>query len=237
MNFEQFDDDEVKIAKADLYKIGKYSIQLFKMMHEGQELEAWVQAKITKAADYIASVYHRVEYEMKSSDFGQILDNSDMYSESIKAGYHQKLMESRSETHMSLMETVYDRFKHPKYGTVEWINYENVHMIVIVTDNDLPKILTIGNNKEIADKWKKFKASANLNKTFEQLFMEKAKPSVGLSSKQRSNVVKKAKAGEDIGKKGKGFEKVEKTAKKSGAKDPKAATTASTWKQQTKPAK
>lgn len=46
------------------------------------------------------------------------------------------------------------------------------------------------------------------------------KPSKGLSKKQKSDVVKKAKAGKDIGKKGKGFEKVaDKAAKKYGSKE------------------
>lgn len=59
---------------------------------------------------------------------------------------------------------------------------------------------------------------------------EEAKPSSGLSKTQKSNVVKKAKAGEDIGKPGKGFEKVVQAAKKSGAKDPEAIAAASMWK-------
>jgi hypothetical protein len=41
---------------------------------------------------------------------------------------------------------------------------------------------------------------------------EAKKPSAGLSKKEKSDVVKKAKAGKDIGKKGKGFEKVAKAA-------------------------
>ena len=44
------------------------------------------------------------------------------------------------------------------------------------------------------------------------------KPSEGLSKKKKSEVVKKAKAGKDIGKKGKGFEKVAKKAAKEVAK-------------------
>jgi len=38
--------------------------------------------------------------------------------------------------------------------------------------------------------------------------MMEAKPSAGLSKKEKSNVAKKAHAGKDIGKKGKGFEKI-----------------------------
>lgn len=42
--------------------------------------------------------------------------------------------------------------------------------------------------------------------------MTEAKPSAGLSKKEKSAVVKKAHAGKDIGKKGKGFEKVAQAA-------------------------
>lgn len=58
----------------------------------------------------------------------------------------------------------------------------------------------------------------------------KEKPSAGLSKAKKSATVKKAKAGGDIGKPGKGFEKVEKAAAKSGAKDPKAVAAAAMWK-------
>lgn len=89
-------DDEAAMAKADLYKLGKYSIKLFKMMHDGQELEGWVQAKITKAADYIASVYHYMEYEMKQSEYGDSLDMADLYSESLQRALQQRLMEAKA---------------------------------------------------------------------------------------------------------------------------------------------
>ena len=61
-------DHEVQMARADLYKIAKYAIKLHDMLKnvsEAQGLEGWVQAKITKASDYIGSVYHNLDYEMK----------------------------------------------------------------------------------------------------------------------------------------------------------------------------
>jgi hypothetical protein len=75
------DDHEAKMARADLFKLAQYSFKLFKMIHEDQELEGWVQAKITKAADYIASVYHYMEYEMKFSEYGEQLENSDVFQQ------------------------------------------------------------------------------------------------------------------------------------------------------------
>lgn len=68
------------------------------------------------------------------------------------------------------------------------------------------------------------------NKKVKKAEVKEEKPSAGLTKKEKSAVVKKAKKGGDIGKKGKGFEKVEKAAKKWGAKDPKAVAAAAMWK-------
>jgi hypothetical protein len=62
------DDHEAKMAKADCYKLAKYSAKLFHMIEEGEELDGWVAAKITKASDYISSVYHYLEYEKMASE-------------------------------------------------------------------------------------------------------------------------------------------------------------------------
>jgi hypothetical protein len=94
-NFHRPADHEAKMARADLFKCAQYSFKLFKMIGEDQELEGWVQAKITKAADYIASVYHYMEYEMKISEYGSAIENSDMYSESIRRSFQQKLTEAK----------------------------------------------------------------------------------------------------------------------------------------------
>ena len=56
-------DREGAMAKADLFKLANYSLKLFKQLQDEDQLESWVQAKITKAADYIASVYHYLEYK------------------------------------------------------------------------------------------------------------------------------------------------------------------------------
>jgi hypothetical protein len=63
---------------------------------------------------------------------------------------------------------------------------------------------------------------------------EAKKPSAGMTKKEKSAVVKKAKAGKDIGKKGKGFATLEKKAKESGAENPKAVAAAAMWKSQAK---
>jgi hypothetical protein len=60
-------DHEVQMARSDLYKAAKYAIELhqaLKNVSEEQGLEGWVQAKITKASDYLSSVAHHLEYKM-----------------------------------------------------------------------------------------------------------------------------------------------------------------------------
>ena len=90
-------DREGAMAPADLYKCANYSLKLFKKLSDDDQMEAWVQAKITKAADYIASVYHYLEYEMKFSEYGKALDQSEMYSEDQKAVLKGKLMEAKEK--------------------------------------------------------------------------------------------------------------------------------------------
>ena len=64
-------DHEVQMARADLYKIAKYAIKLHDMLKtvsEAEGIEGWQQSKITKAADYIGSVYHAMDYDTKFAE-------------------------------------------------------------------------------------------------------------------------------------------------------------------------
>jgi len=94
---EAANDREGAMAKADLYKLANYSLKLFKRLQDEDQLEGWVQAKITKAADYIASVYHYLEYEMKISEYGNHLDMAEVMSESKKEELKNKLTEAKSK--------------------------------------------------------------------------------------------------------------------------------------------
>ena len=93
--------------------------------------------------------------------------------------------------------------------------------------------LPVGNEEEPVD-------DMALQSIMEALFGEaKKKPSAGLTKKQKSTIAKKAAAGKDIGKKGKGFEKIaKKAAKKYGSKERgQAVAAAAMWKSQAKKAK
>ena len=60
-------DEEGWMAKSQLYKIAKYAGELHAMIADTDELEPWMQVKITKAADYIGAVKHYMEYNIVSS--------------------------------------------------------------------------------------------------------------------------------------------------------------------------
>ena len=51
-------DHEGKMIKAQMRKIHRYSKDIYNMMEDDTQLDAWVQAKITKATDYIGVVKH-----------------------------------------------------------------------------------------------------------------------------------------------------------------------------------
>jgi len=67
------EDNEPHMVKADLYKIGKYAMELYQMVDqfEGQgevDFPAWWQSKITNAASMISSAKHYLEFEVKEPE-------------------------------------------------------------------------------------------------------------------------------------------------------------------------
>ena len=369
-------DKEGAMAKADLYKLANYSFKLFKKIQDEDQMEAWVQAKITKAADYIASVYHYLEYEMEFSEYGKKIDNSEMYNESQKAQLKAKLNEAKemvkklkveqaeklSKKEQKVAEGIFggeeqpceacggtghvmtperqvpetvkakvaaynrkakamhaaskridrnkngipddeemeegqeelkkvgDTYKTKRGGTVTKTATGVRHEKGDYSDEEHAEPAQSKASKasksaaeKKADKEKEIKLpkpakgtrvygmknGEKFEKTVEEVYgqgvyeakkspkakkdydkdgkiesekdevigsrrkaagLDEAAPSAGMTKKEKSAVVKKAKAGGDIGKPGKGFEKVEKAAKAGGAKDPKAVAAAAMWK-------
>jgi len=56
-------DEDGWMAKEQLYKTAQYAIKLHQLIGDTDNLEPWIQAKITKAADYLSSIKHYMEYE------------------------------------------------------------------------------------------------------------------------------------------------------------------------------
>jgi len=313
-------DREGAMAKADLYKLANYSLKLFKKLDDDAQLEGWVQAKITKAADYIASVFHYLEYEMEFSDYGARLDNNEMYNESQKLELKNKLMEAKAkvaelkklqaekvkedrkevtktqhgiatatygddgkrkgvvhkderkysdEEHgevaslakgKSAAEKKADKAKEiklpkPEKGTRVWGMKGGEKFEKTVKEGAKPDFADLDKDGDEKEPMKKAAKEAKKEKKVDEASEEKcnhtakgkscpvhgmkecsmkedAKPSAGMTKKEKSSTVKAAKAGKDIGKPGKNFEKVAKKAG-GGEKGEKIAA-AAMWKNKAK---
>ena len=70
-------DKEGAMAKRQLHDMEKYSRELSQMLTDTTQLESWVQAKLTKAADYLKTVKHYVEYGMEEGAYDQVMPEMD----------------------------------------------------------------------------------------------------------------------------------------------------------------
>lgn len=61
----KIDDSEGEMAKNQLLHIARYAIAMASKLDDDQELEGWVQSKITLAKDYVSKVRHYLETELQ----------------------------------------------------------------------------------------------------------------------------------------------------------------------------
>ena len=85
------------MAKQDLYKTAQHSAKLFKLIREGEDLEPWVQAKITKAAADIESVYQYMNFEKHFKDQEKEIMSNTSLSESTRTELRNKLFEAKAK--------------------------------------------------------------------------------------------------------------------------------------------
>jgi hypothetical protein len=74
-------DNEPHMIKAELYQIGKYAMDLYKMMDgfEGEQevdFPAWLQSKITTAKNMMSSVKHYLEFETKEPQIDAVVTSA-----------------------------------------------------------------------------------------------------------------------------------------------------------------
>ena len=72
-------DNEPHMLKADLYRIGKYAMELYKMVDKfdnGQEVDFphWWQAKIINAKSCLVSAKHYLDFELKEPQIDAMVD-------------------------------------------------------------------------------------------------------------------------------------------------------------------
>ena len=85
-------DDEPHMLKADLYRIGKYAMELYKMVDqfEGEQevdFPAWWQAKIVKAKEMLVSAKHYLDFELKEPQIDAMVNvaaQEDVIDEKLK---------------------------------------------------------------------------------------------------------------------------------------------------------
>ena len=73
------EDNEPHMLKSDLYRIGKYALELYKMVDQfdgGGEVDfpSWWQAKIIKSKDYLVGAKHYLDFELKEPQIDASMD-------------------------------------------------------------------------------------------------------------------------------------------------------------------
>ncbi len=89
------EDNEPHMLKGDLYRVGKYAMELYKIMdgleYKGEiDLPHWWQAKIIKAKDALVSAKHYLDFEMKEPQIDAMVDvasEEEIVSEIIPAAH------------------------------------------------------------------------------------------------------------------------------------------------------
>jgi hypothetical protein len=75
-------DDEPHMIKAELYQIGTYALELYKMLNKFEgpqevDLPAWWQSKITTAKNMVSSAKHYLDFELKEPKLDAIISAQD----------------------------------------------------------------------------------------------------------------------------------------------------------------
>ena len=84
------EDNEPGMLKGDLYKIGKYSMELYKMMDNlenmGGEVDFphWWQSKITTAKNMISGAKHYLDFELKEPAIDAVVDKLSSISNGVE---------------------------------------------------------------------------------------------------------------------------------------------------------
>ena len=242
-------DPEGKMAKAELYRAAKMAMKLFQMIQDGQQLEGWVQAKITKSADYLDSIYHYMEYQVKFGSGAQAASVDDITGDVQVAAKDTKseeddeeMAESRSyeQRLQALLESAVKKEKKIKEAAKpDYIDLDkdgNKKELMKKAAKDKVAKEGFDSGAKVGDKFKTAKGTATKTKTGLVHTRDKYDYDPGSDDKDDKKAkrvakkvkeastgdysAKKARAGKDIGKPGKAFAKIAKSAgEKYGSKE------------------
>jgi hypothetical protein len=76
---DEEDPSEIDMALSDLKKLSEYADKLYSIIEREEGLDGWVASKITRASDYISSVYHHLDFETENDCGCDHEDEEDMY--------------------------------------------------------------------------------------------------------------------------------------------------------------
>jgi len=129
------EDDEPHMIKGELYRIGKYAMELYQMLDGFEEMggevdfPAWWQAKITTAKNMVSSAKHYLEFELKEPEIDamvgvaaaeDIIPNTptepleDEIEEGLPKGYFKKATAELDENQMDMFATKASRTDNAK---------------------------------------------------------------------------------------------------------------------------
>ena len=118
-------DDEPGMLKGDLYKIGKYSMELYQMMDDLEDIDGevdlphWWQSKVTTAKNMISGAKHYLEFELKEPAIDDMVTEDSLddeakvyFMQKVKRGEIDKLPEDPKAAFLAQMTK--DQMDHDK---------------------------------------------------------------------------------------------------------------------------
>jgi hypothetical protein len=117
------EDNEPHMIKSELYRIGKYAMELYKMIDqfEGEQevdFPAWWQSKITTAKNMVSSAKHYLEFELKEPQIDAMVD---VAAEEEAIGEEMTPEESRKKG-MPFKNTTIDEKLKPSMGAGAYVD-------------------------------------------------------------------------------------------------------------------
>ena len=83
-------DQEGYMTKSELYKIGKYAIELHDMIEGNDNLPEWMQSKVSKMAQMIGDVKHALEYDQEAGEYEEQQEEP-MYDDYSDENFEEEL--------------------------------------------------------------------------------------------------------------------------------------------------
>jgi len=120
-------DDEPHMLKGDLYRIGKYAMELYQMVDQFEgmgevDFPHWWQSKIIKAKEMISSAKHYLDFETKEPEIDAMVGAIDMsgaldnvgVDEGLPKGYFKKATAELDENQVDMFATKASRTDNAK---------------------------------------------------------------------------------------------------------------------------